>query len=321
MVHAFDIDGQSVWNTGGMGDGPEEFRSPSRVSVVDDTSVVIWDSPRRRMTVLDSRDGSLIDSHPRQPDLGYLSELLGVVVADTTWFVFEERLRETADDEMPATPSEVFRPSERVVAWSPAADSAKVIPVRGPESVAGRSRDGRVFGAKAIVFGNLSSATVSGDAIVIGDSESLSFRRFSPQSWGFQVQYSVFADTVSRPRFREFTDSIRDELEEAVREGGAVGRLAEVEIELLDAMPVRTELPRLRRILGAGDGTIWVERYPYPSSTTSQWTVLSERWRPTATVEIPSELRVLDVLGERLLTLRVDTLGRHIVDVWQMQSS
>ena len=56
-VYKLSSDGKMLWQFGHAGDGPGEFRLPTRLAVGSDNSVLVWDAASEQVTRVDSTGG------------------------------------------------------------------------------------------------------------------------------------------------------------------------------------------------------------------------------------------------------------------------
>jgi hypothetical protein len=59
----------------------------------------------------------------------------------------------------------------------------------------------------------------------------------------------------------------------------------------------------------AEDGSLWLQWSRAPGAPTIRWSVLNPDGVPAATLELPSNLRLLDVSNGRLWAVETDELG------------
>ena len=98
-VRVYDLDGRHLFDIGGQGNGPGEFRRPWAIALTDDDRLVVRDQLQRRVHVF-TADGELIDDWPsergRRTTIG----------ADGSAYVMRENVFPDADGRITVTAKE-----------------------------------------------------------------------------------------------------------------------------------------------------------------------------------------------------------------------
>jgi hypothetical protein len=81
-------------------------------------------------------------------------------------------------------------------------------------------------------------------------------------------------------------------------------------------LPHRPTLPAFSDLRADADGNIWIAQYPPPGTNERTWIVLDSLLEPIARIEMPLDLEILHLRGDRLVALTKDELGRQTVAVY-----
>jgi hypothetical protein len=90
-------------------------------------------------------------------------------------------------------------------------------------------------------------------------------------------------------------------------------------MDLLENLPARRTLPVFSMLKGASDGRFWVREYPDPTQDHATWIVLDEAMEPVERVEMPVDIRILDISRDQVLALARGIFGEHIVQVFDIE--
>lgn len=300
VVRVYDAHGAFLRQMGGVGEGPGEFKSVTSMWTTLPDTVDVWDARRIRMTRF-LADGTLVDGHrlttPGQAPPGGPDWFVGPLSGDET-----------------------------VVAWTALG--------HGPPSTAPANRMTLCrFGADGVlvdVLGEVPGMRRTADR----------FRPvvFSPFPWGGVYRDSIYYTDGSIPEI-----SVRDE-------DGVVGRMIHVPVEAPDPVQAHAAMeaefqargklatlqmfddkvnadsvPSIARMLLSDDGHIWVKKYDPAADAlglrggsvgrTGSWLVLTNAGDVEADVDIPDALSPMEIQGDRLLAVHVDSLGVQTVVV------
>jgi len=292
-IRRFDSKGRLVWQAGREGVGPGEFRSLwlLRGCSTDDT-LIVHDLFLRRLTVFDG-DGTLVDTQ--------LLEFKGARPYTLSCSP-SSRIAMTSWGDLRAVELGPFRWSVSVAYTDIGSRTVTVLRdgVPGADRVQYESSNGpRTWGRNTIV-----GATHRGTWLGTGDSYELEFLNWRGDTlkkirWG-GPDLMVSEGHITSYRESRYPGFVQ---RYSSNPGPVFERWWKREREYL---PQR--FPAFSRIFVLLDGSLWVERYPFPGSADELWFFdVDGRW--TQTLRLPPRTSVLDVGTTWVVVLATDDLG------------
>jgi hypothetical protein len=319
-VRFYAPSGELTAHSGRHGGGPGEYRHMSGIASYDDSTVVVWDFQLRRFTRL-ALNGDVLATI--SADLSAAENLspafLGVL--DSGHFVFQDErptssLREEITGER--RDSIWYLGLEPDGAWGGRAWSEP-----GTEVYFTNENSG--WGGTPVIFGRSTLAAIAGGSVVVGTNDTLrlalrasdgSIRRSVTLPW---TPTPVADEWIAQERQRlsdEEQKNVNQELWVRVAGPEALARLYKNTEARTEKLPNRRTLPAFSDLRADADGNIWVAQYPPPDASERHWIVLDSLLQPFATIEVPSNLEILDLRGGRLVARTEDDLGRQAVVVY-----
>ncbi len=321
-VRAYDSAGTLLWKVGGEGDGPGEFRSASRLSLLEGDRFFVWDSGLSRATTFGS-DGSVLST--ARADFGAMAAFTAGFVAalpDGSWIqrieVSPLDLRDEPDG--PRRDSVTF---VRVAADG--ASQRDVMTVQGPTRYLARYSK-VTWERQRLILGRDLVAAVRGDTLLVATTDSMYFRRVVP---GGGTVAPLRIDRPVRPadrRAREAERSVRVEAASGTSgstSGESLPGLASMmagRAEALEAMPAEESFPAFSDLLIGADGDAWIKEYRRSGEADSElWYRLDSAYEPDGWMQLP-EGEELEAVGHGLvLSVATDSLGVETVIVRRLR--
>lgn len=298
-VRVFSAGGEPIRVIGHAGDGPGEFRSLGWIGQVSPVLFAAWDGQSRRLSLFRQSGEPLppitLDSQRERPirPVGILNNG-GIIFQRSNAGSFALRNRPTGE----------FRDSVEYLL----VDSRHNIRILrrtglGEERYLFRTKEN--WGAKPIIFGRTTLATVTGNQLVFGNNESLEFRMVNAAA--------VLVRIVRIDHMRiEVTESdashVRDEQRSHFSIATGVPKMLWSQIAKFEGMmtaevPFRQTLPAFDDLRSDEIGNLWVRIVPPPGARVARWIVLSPVGQPVAFVQIPATARLLHVAEDKMLLI------------------
>lgn len=317
-VRAYDSSGALLWKVGGEGDGPGEFRSASRLSLLEGDRFLVWDSRLSRATTFGS-DRSVVST--ARADFGTMAAFTAGFVAalpDGSWI---QRIGVNPLD-LRDEPDGPRRDSVRFV--HVAADGASqrdVMTVQGPARYLARYSQ-VTWEQQRLILGRELVAAIRVDTLLVATTDSMHFSRVVP---GGGAVAPLKIDRPARPadrRAREAERSARVAAALGASEstsGQSLPGLASMVVgraEALQEMPAEESFPAFSDFLIATGGEVWIKEYRLSDEAGSElWYRLDSAYEPDAWMQLP-EGEELGAVGHGLvLSVATDSLGVETVVV------
>lgn len=326
-----DIENGTVASAGGKGDGPFEFRSAQLLARLPDGEVVVWDTGRRRFTIV---SGEGVVTEGSRYDRSLLMSSLAQPVAHFGGGVLVFR-----DDAAPSVSlfardrvSGRYRDSVQYRMLSPNGSTRVVAEAAGPEMV--RSTSGTRGSSGPVVFGHLLLESQVGQHLAVGQTDLGRIRVFD--------QFGDFVTEIPMPQgvtvSSQQVAAERDRLamSSGIAEGGARplgsgrgtaellrGRLNSDDFlsglrEHFRTAPANDTAPSIDRMLADRDGRLWLRLFR-PGEAKEHWQVWDISGpQQVFTLTLPEGERLLDSAGGRLLIQTQDEFGTDHLLVREM---
>lgn len=289
-IRAFDLDGRHIRTVGRQGAGPGEFESLRWIAASAQDTVYAWDSSLSRLSVFDAELAfvrSVVPAFTRSGTamvLGLVddSTLLTSVLAAPSRSAVVNQVRtgsvnlSTVSLAKSANPETLIELSGRPVYFR---EDGRFLAV--PLTVL----PGYGAGASRIYAGNGADAELSGFGLD-GDLKLI----------------------VRLPSPAPIDPTMWSAAREAYLAGGPTEHL-QSRAALFDAIPQPDSLPSFAGLRVARSGEIWVGAFEMPETETRTWTIMSDAGIAQARLDLPVNVRILDVTGTRLVGVARDELG------------
>lgn len=303
-VYLFEPDGELSDSLGREGDGPGEFRRPSRLGAAASSGVLVFDLLAQRVTHFPG------GSSEREPstwpvggditvtDLAFLSEELAVVIRGS----FRERMEQ---QRLPLGYHQV--PGEiAVVNWTSGERvSLSEESVTSFTLLSGNRVSGSPFAYRARV-----AATES--QVVILAREGSSLRRYD---LGGRLTQEVRYPQWGGPIRKAELDSLREHHRRLTLEDGSPF------LEEVFAPDAQPELrPTFGRVLLSATGCIWAGSFTPNNGTPESWAVFGSDGRLRTMVALPPDAEPIWIGRDKLILRHIDPLGVQSIRVHEIRS-
>ncbi len=94
-------------------------------------------------------------------------------------------------------------------------------------------------------------------------------------------------------------------------EAGALA--ADLELRMVGELPAAATLPAFVELRGDASGNLWIRAYPVRGEP-ARWVVLDPDLEPMARMELPADLRILDIGAAGILSRTRGPLDEPIVE-------
>lgn len=297
-LRTFDATGRHRWTFGRIGDGPGDFRQILTLLRWPGDSLAVFDYRLGRLTVVSStgefgRVVALLGNHPATYGLQLMGDSLLVAKV-----IMLGALQGTGLTRLPAAIITVPLAGQ-------GADTIAIVPAE--ETVL--SGDGSSGG---VLYGKDASVATAGNAIVLGTAERLEI------AW---VDRS--GRVTQSARVPSFDLSIPPEERERERAFLLGANRSPTAQARLDAMPVLTERPAYRALLGDPTGAVWAEPHvPFSDRETNRpWQVFAPTGEWLGPFLMPGRFKPFDIGPDYLLGVQADSLGIERVRLFRLRRS
>lgn len=282
QLKAFEPSGRHLWTAGSKGEGPGEFRSLSRISLLAGDSVIAIDQAGRRGVVF-GPDGTFARGwRLASPPEGYagLWALGATERGDVVAFA--------ASVQAPP-PEGKYRLPFLLLYYDQAGAlraTAGQLPSGDYALIAGPSQ---TYTSMALPLGRRTETSVRGEDIAITTQDRFEVLRYD-------------SDGTLRQILRVLREPLG--VDAAVR-----NRLEESEVQRIEGMLPET-LPAVGRIHMDAEGRLWVEEYVPPYEERQPvWWVFDKDGRAIAKASVPFDSSVQQIDSDHLLVVAVDSFG------------
>ncbi len=296
-IRHFDGTGAFVSAFGRSGEGPGEFRVPTRIDRYGADSVVVWDEPLRRLSVF-----TLSGTFGRQvrPEQQAANPSLVTAFADGSVLIRDDRFD---------IPASGFNDMDfTLVRYSPVGafeDSAGTYYY----GRIGRLGDVGMIGSPVFGAGGAVAGCTSG--FWIADGRTYEVRRHGPDGTLLAiVRWSGPARSVE-PEDVDAHWSKRGQ--------GLTGDDRRRMERMREVTPVEDQFPATSGLQAAPGGGLWVEAYRPPRATgPATWWVFDEGGTLVGTAAIPATLRITDIGNDVVLGIERDSLDIEHVRLYRL---
>jgi hypothetical protein len=301
QVRVFSGDGRSVAEFGGRGEGPGEFRVPSRVFALQEARLLVSDPELNRISIFDRMgrflEGAVLPSDARPP------VVLGVVDSERVLLRFRAV----------AYPVGGFQPMRYFTyTWSTDAPDSIARIVSGTIGHVGRGEPwGRV--SAALFDAQAHGATRAGE-VVLGNGASSELYFYDP---GAVVRRILRWPWLQRPVTAEDLRAYRD----AVAAEMPSDEYRIMMSKQIDATPVAERVPVFEALMVDRDDRIWVQSFLRPGAEHQRWLVFDLRLETVAVVSLPAATRLFDASADTVLVLERDALDVEHVCLYALVAS
>lgn len=301
--------GDHLFTVGGRGGGPGEFTAIDWVGIRPDGAVAVWDSFQRRITSFDA-SGKLLEVVAVDGDWGIKPPGMIGVLSDFS--IVLKQARPISD--LVNSPDGETRDSVIILRYTPDGREYEQIAKAPGREIAVGELDG-FRGPLRIPFGRDTHATITGSHVVVGTSDE--FQIWALDSHGRPVRIISFdyetvpatADAIEAARQQYIDSAAMFRLPEPIRK---------IVAERVRNLPSRKTLPAFSDLRGDRVGNLWVAGSSLPGAAHVPWYIFNKDGRLRATLQIPADLRILDLTSDQILTLREDELGVEIVELFRI---
>lgn len=308
-VRIYGADGQHLRSIGREGDGPGEFRRPSRVHVMPGDSLLVYDSQARRLTLL-ATDGTYARDWPLQQPDGRPAALVGIfgdgslVAQGNALFGSggpppNGRLRPDVTF-FRTTPGEL---DVDTIAVAPGAESF----VRTNANASGRITSMQIM---TIPFGHTAAAAVGEDQLAIGTQDAPEVLFYSPTG---VLRRILRTGAPMTPVTQEHLDAWTErQLENLPTEQHAA-----VRANFAD-MPHGGSIPPYGMVLIDDAGHTWLQDYDDRITPAGTWTVYDPSGRIVARIRLPASFRPHHIGTDFVLGVEQDELDIEHVRLYRL---
>lgn len=323
-VRVYSLGGELMFRSGRSGDGPGEYRTITALASSGDSIMIVWDFLLRRFTHLDATSGEVLAMITADlssvKGMGLGIKFVGVMGGGRYAF------REERDDwSLRNAPNAERRDSVRYLVLEPDGKWRGVEWKELGDEVYFR-RDENSWGTSPVIFGRTAQAAAIHSGLVVGatDSLSLTLRGIDGSVLrtvslpGTEAKVLPEWEKVARKRQFEEEDARVSRMFARIGGADAPAMLATMKRSLqarYREIPARRTLPAFAALEADALGRVWVAESVPPDARTRRWVVLDTLLAPVAVVEMPSDIDILHIRGDRVVSLAVDELGVQAVRV------
>ncbi len=287
---------------GGDGDGPMEFRALAGLWRADDSTLLVSDPVRSRVTYLDvGLRSSRSHAVPSGSGIRWPRVIgdAGRHVVAINGQSFERGQLGTGVIRVPYEFLRFARGGAPVDTLHAEPGAEFFVPASGDP-----------FGTQRVPFGVELLFAVRDSSLLLLRTDGGSLRSVGPDG---RVRAFAELPLTRSPVTRAAVEAYRDERERSAR-SAAERRAAALLREI--AFPL--EFPSADALLVDAEGSSWVRRFRFGDHVADEWLVVSGDGTQVCTATVASTLRVLDATRDRLLALRTDDDGLQQVLVLQL---
>lgn len=301
----YDAGGRHLQSVGGQGGGPGEFQYMRSLWRVAGDSLLVWDLGSRRLSLFDG-EGRFVTSYSVRPPEGMLSD--GTLIGDVANRIFDPNtprsglhrlpqylLRYTRGDEVLDTLG-ALPGTERHVHLAMSGGSISSIEVSPPP------------------FGRTTNVAVSGDLVYAGSADTYEVGVYRS---GAGLERLIRLARAPREVTPAVIESLKEERLGAARDAEA-RRAVEQQFASLEFPEY---LPAYRAIRVDAAGVLWVEDYRLPGDEVARWQLFDREGGWLTTVELPTQLRVLEIGTDQMLGLWRDEWDVEYLRVYGVDRS
>lgn len=279
QLRFFDSHGRLVRTAGRKGSGPGEFQSPTRLFSLRGDTLVVFDSPGRRI-VLFAANGTHLSTHALTPPGDRREPAIIGAFAD-------QRLLAGSSDvqTVPPRPLPYYFGQHAFVYGLDGRAGSDIGPFGEGEHFVQHTVP--EFGNIAywdLAFGRQTTIAARGNDILVGDGSTFELKAYSRA--GALIEVLRAATTPER-----LTDAERSAYRENELKGLAPRERA-IAVKMVDEMPYPKLLPSFKRFFVADDGRIWIQRYPHVAESQERWIILDARGRFLDELALPAGFRL-----------------------------
>lgn len=303
-VRLYGQDGTLLRTQGRRGDGPGEYRSPSRLLLLPEDSLAVWDPGSQRISILD-------------PDLGFVrssSPTTGEILSDVVG-VFEDgslALASRANPEPGDGPRQMAY-TEYLLGPLGASEWVTVGPLPWMEVLIETLADG----ATRITFPLAGAQTVSavqGRDLWIGTGTAPRVERYGRDG---VLSHILRWDQERVPVTEEVKEkSLRAALEQTPNEDQRMGVQ-----RLFETRPFAEFLPFYSQLHVGADGRLWVRSDDLDVPDEARWVVFEADGRPSMRVRLPVRLTLFWSQGSQIIVRDRDDLEVVYVRAFRLEQT
>lgn len=319
----YDESGAYLGSKGRPGEGPGEFGVLWTLTRYRADSLLIWDSGNVRLSVHDM-DGNFQRSFKLQTGAGGLSYFPGprlLPLEDGSVLGFHGF---TFGDQ----PEGIFRPVVDYLRFSPTGERGELV-LQAPfrEWMLTRFDPGRPVqmsgpptASTEIFFGRRSHLSVHGGTIWVGRAQGNGYTVEAHAADGRlvrRVENRTYRPLAVEERHVDAEiESRLAQMDRTLERMPAMDAYVKKQKQTLEKIPVPEYFPPYQDLRTSTDGHVWVQAYAPPGAEPTRWSVFDAEGRFLGDVELPEDLRVLDigpdyVLGARLDDFEVEHVQLH----------
>lgn len=296
-IRFYDPQGRFLRKSGGRGEGPGEFLFPSGVWTIGD-SLAFWDSGTDRVSFFDRTGQFLRLSVPEQRT--GTSELLGMFFDGT--FLIQSRRYGGGND--------AFNPMILELTWFDSRGGFLDSLPEHPHSLTGLLGESGLIGGP--LFGLQTSTAADAQSYWIGSGQEPAVLRYTRDGQLAQIiRWPDGERMVSQDEVDSYFENLLLRLGE--------DRRGRIEV-LRRSMPVAEQFPVFESLRPARNGNLWIKLYRRPSDEgPDHWLILDSRGELAAKLEMPKEMRILEIGEDYVAVVRENELGVEHFAVYPIQ--
>lgn len=323
QVRVYGTDGIVRRVLGSEGKGPGQFSQPLGLGVPGNGDVLVWDMMSRRIATFDSagRLGAT-GTLPTADFTAVFSSVFVGALSDGSWV-----LQEGASPlSLQGAPDGPRRDTVRFSRISPKGEQlGQIASVMGAERVVMHS-EGR-SGEQIPILGRQLVASLSGDTLLVGVTDSLRLLRFLPDGTALPPL------TFQRPPRPATEKDIATERAQRVSRAEALPKSlpssfpkAAVEkevkrmVDLAKNVPAESTLPAFEGLKTGPGGDLWVRDASPPDVPTTRWIRFNSTFRPEGWIELPEKAVLLGVGDGMILVSTRDDMDLPTVTCYRVET-
>jgi hypothetical protein len=304
-VRIFDADGRHVRTLGRKGEGPGEFDTASFLGRLPGDTLVVVDTPRRRINFFHPDDGFIRAVTARDDDAGYL--LVAGMFGDGTLVEFNTVFNADAPE------GYARRPVEYRTVGRDGAGVAELGTYPGYESVLAMVSEGdQTFAMTGQApFGKQPAVAVGGERFFFGSQDTWEIRVLRMDgSLERLIRWDRTPEPVTEAQVADFVDRVVSRMED--------NNLARRYRRFYADAPAPETHPAYGDLFVDRLGWLWVQEYRVDPEAPDHWTVLDPDGRVAGAAELPADFRLLDIGRDYVLGRWVDDLGVSYVRLYRL---